>query len=170
MLDVLADLPRPAVRSDLLLAEEHADHVVVGADEHGLAREAPWHAVAIAIEGDAKRLGHRTGLDVVDVERRVGDRFEPALLLVAEHQRRNLAGLLVAPIVGEVVAPPHRLGVEVDEVGEPTAAPEPRAHETDAALDATLLVTLAGIAGDDGEPARLGVLDESAVEHGRVRL
>ena len=47
---------------------------------------------------------------------------------------------------------------------------ESRAHEADAALDAALLVTLAGIAGDDGEAARLGVLDEPAVEHGRVRL
>src|SRR5438552_1415900 len=107
MLNVLTDLPGPTVRGDLLLAEEHADHVVVGADEHGLARKPPWHAIAIAVEGDAKRLGHRAGFDVVDVERRVRDRPELALLPMAEHERRDLAGLVVPAVVGDVVAPLH---------------------------------------------------------------
>jgi hypothetical protein len=43
---------------------------------------------------------------------------------VPEHQRGDFAGLLVAAIIGEVVAPPHRLGVEVEQVGESTAAVE----------------------------------------------
>src|SRR5437762_14083984 len=157
MLDVLAGLPRAAMRGDLFLAEEDGDHIVVGADEHGLARQAPRHAIAITIEGDAKCLGHGVGLDVVDVERRVRDRLEAALLFVSEYQRRHLASLVVPAVIGSVVAPLHRLRVEVHQVGESATAPESGAYETDRPLDAPLLVALADVAGDDGEVAHPGV-------------
>src|SRR5258705_10982114 len=161
MLDVLADLPRPAMRGDLLLAEEHGDPIVVGADEYGLAGQAPGHTVAIAVEGDAKGLGHGAGLDIIDIEGHVGDRFEAALLLVPEHQRGHLASLVVPAVICSGIAPFHRLRIEGHQVGGTATAPETGAHEDARPFDAPPLVALSDVASDDREVAHPGAFEET---------
>ena len=55
---------------------------------HLLGDEPPGDRVLVAIEGDAEHLGDAGALDVVGVEGRVGERLEPAFLLVLEDERR----------------------------------------------------------------------------------
>jgi hypothetical protein len=105
MLDVLASAPATWVERDLLGTEEDGDRLVVSAHNDGLAHQAPGYRVLIAIEGDAEALGDALALDIVAIEGDVGERREQLPLLVLEDEGRDLAGLFVDSIVGEVVAP-----------------------------------------------------------------
>src|SRR5579859_1777414 len=94
VLDVLTDVPRSTMLSDLLGLEEDRDEGVVGADEDLLRREPPRNRVTVAVEGDAKHLGHAHAVDVVGIEGGPGKRLEQSLLLVLEDELGNLAGHL----------------------------------------------------------------------------
>src|ERR1700678_607383 len=146
MLDVLADVPRATMLRDLLGLEKDRDEVVVCTHENLLRREPPGDRIAVTIEGDAKHLGHAHAVDVVGIERGVWDRLEQALLLVLEDELGDFSGDLVHASVGEVVAPPGGLGVEVEQIAEATPWPESAANEADRSLDAPPLVSFSHIA------------------------
>src|SRR5208282_4675969 len=151
VLDVLADAPRARVDGDLFGPEEDTDRVVVGAHDHVLGDEPPRHRIFVSVEDDTKQLRDAGALDLIGIEWSVGQWLEQSFLFVTEDERRHLAGLLVHPSVGKVVAPGGRLGVEVEQVAKAAAGPEATPYEADRSLDASLLVPLPHIAGHHGE-------------------
>lgn len=170
MLDVLADVPRPAMLRDAFGLEEDGDEFVVGAHDDLLRSEPPRNGVAIAIERDAEHLGDAHSLDVVGVERRLGDPLEQSPLFVLEDELRDLASDLVDATVGEVVAPSGGLRVEIEQIAEAAAGPESSPDETDRSLDAALLIGLSHVAGAHGEAAAGAcVFEELRIEDGGGR-
>ena len=136
------------MRGDPLGPEEDRHVVVVAAHDDALVHEVRRYGVEVAVEADAEGLGDGGGVDVVGVEGDVLDGAQGALLVVLEDQGGDLAGDLVHAVVGEGVAPGGGLDVEVEQVRGTAAGPEALADEADRALDATLLVAPADVAGD----------------------
>ena len=170
MLDVLADLPRARMERHLLGSQKRGELLVIGADDEGLAHEAPGNRIPIPVEGDAKGLGDALTLDVVGVEGRFGNRLEEAPLLVRKDQGGHFARLVVDAVVGEGIAPLGGLHIEVEQILESATRPEALADKANRSLDATLFIPLARIAGDDPEVAPcLCVFEEARIEDGRAR-
>src|SRR4051812_16162782 len=105
VLDVLAHRPATPMPRNLLVTEEDADRLVVGANEDRLADQACRDRVAIAIETDPEGFGDRSGEQIVGLERHGRERLEQPLLLALEHERGNLAGDLVDAAIAGAVAP-----------------------------------------------------------------
>src|SRR6202522_790941 len=164
MLDVLSDVPEASLLRNLLGLEKARAEVVDCTHENLLRREPPRDRIAVTIEGDAKHLGHTHAVDVVGIERGVGDGLEQALLLVLEDELGDFAGDLVHAPVGEVVAPPGGLGVEVEQIAEATPWPESSANEADRSLDAPLLVSFSHIARANRKAACACVVEKPRIE------
>src|SRR5262245_47806560 len=104
--------------SDLLRAEQYAHHIVVGANEHGLAVQPPRDGVVVTVEMDAMRAPHAGRLEIIGIHPHVSQRGERGPLFMLEDERGDFAGLLVLAPVGECVAPYRALQAKIVEASE----------------------------------------------------
>ncbi len=89
---------------------------------------------------------------------------------MVEDELGDLASHFVHAPVGEVVAPPRGLRVEVKQIAEAAPGPESAANEAYGSLDASLLVAFSHVAGADREAtAGAGVVEKPRVEDGGRR-
>ena len=116
--DGLCGVVAAGMAGELGLLVEDADAGVAGEQGQGLADVGVGDGVEIAVEADVGGLAgaddaHEFGLEGMGGER------EQAGLLVGPDLGDGTVGLLgVAPLVGDVVSPASKLGVEVVEVAE----------------------------------------------------
>ena len=163
--DLGALVEAAAVGRDNLVAVDDAQPAAARGDGEGSPDELVRHAVVVRVVANVGRFPDFDGLDVLDRERRVGERAQMRPLGLERLSDRSALVAGAGAAGGDGLAPVPGLGVEVVEVAPFARRPEVVAHISYAPLHPALLVASA-------DPRRLepGAVVVQHLHGGRVEL